>query len=75
MWQTLKPFSCFFSSVFTSSIGLARSEDDFKKLVSSATRLVKKDVANRLYKGETAVALEHFHEILSVGKTRFILHI
>ena len=31
--------------VFASSIRLAMSGDDFKKLVSSAKRLVKKDVA------------------------------
>ena len=35
----------FFSSVFASSIRLAMSGDDFRKLVSSAKRLVKKDVA------------------------------
>ena len=35
----------FFSSVFASSIRVAMSEDDSKKLVSSAKRLVKKDVA------------------------------
>ena len=35
-------FGAFFSSVFASSIRLAMSGNDFKKLVSSAKRLVKK---------------------------------
>ena len=40
------------------------SGDDFKKLVASAKRLVKKMLlgANRLYKAETAGALENFLE-------------
>ena len=54
----LKPFCYFFfSSVFASSVRLAMSGDDFKKLVSSAKRLVKKDVARGI---DTIILNAHY---------------
>jgi len=51
--------------VFASNIRLAMSGDNFKKLVSSAKRLVKKNVSRGksfMYKEETARAPKHFLE-------------